>query len=134
MTLESGFFSPSSLMSFLNSLKIACATKVFKLFMKIRFDILFYLVIFKSIKHKVVSVIHPLEHLLDLILDPLAATYYDEGVVAVLRRHEILNHFLCYPPGTKCPILIGCLDYREVEKLSSLLKLGQVLIQDDIEL
>lgn len=128
MTLESGFFSPSSLMSFLSSLKIACATKVFKLFMKIRFDILFYLVIFKSIKHKVVTVVHPLEHLFDLIFDPLATAYYDEGVIAILRWHEILYHLLCYPPGTKGPILVGCLDNREVEEFPGLLELGQVLV------
>jgi hypothetical protein len=83
--------------------------------MKIRFDILFYLVIFKSIKHKVVTVVHPLEHLLDLIFDPRATTYYDEGVVAIPRWHEILYHLLCNPPGTKGPILVGCLDNGEVE-------------------
>jgi len=41
ITLASAFFSPSSLTSLRSSWKIACDTYVFRLFMKIRFDILF---------------------------------------------------------------------------------------------
>lgn len=84
-----------------------------------------------SIKHKIITVIHFLEHLFDLLLNAAAPTYKDERVVLVLGRHERLDHLLSDAPcAAYRPVLIWRLHDREVAQLALLFELSQVLVQD----